>query len=314
MEATTLTILRGPHTVDAVTDLVRLLTHQDVVLFEAVMHPKYKPALRKAYMQLSRDPAHAEWLEQDALKGFKDFMWTQVVWELRGQRKIFDFVDVELEAEGEEAYAQVTGVETIAEAVQKSIQNPDQRYQLITEAVDYQAQKTRTRDELVVKQIVTMLEANKEYVGRVAQKKGTCRVAVVQGFMHNIRTELQRQMPTVGIEELIYDRKHLNQLLRDPFGYLLYSRLQDPDKPLDPKAIDYYVCAISEIGINSQPEELKAPKAGEVAAAGMSHPRIMGMQAVVDKLGPQANYSAQELKTRADQLLSAIKQEDSVKA
>lgn len=305
------TILRGPHTVDALAELTELLQDQDVVLIENIMPQAYVGPWRKVLNLLSTNEQYIESFGQNLEKNLRDQFAARLAWSLRGANKLFDFVDVKLRSDDlekeSEQYSISYGFETVLARIAA---NPSERYELMNDFLQDRATMIQARDALVEKQVSFFINStDKEPIKSSIATKGVCNIAVVVGFFHNIAVDLQKAHPGIAVSSVIYDEKNLASLRKNPIVDLIADKTTQADKFLSKKRIDYALIGIltyASLDLGSRQKESSASRRAAMISQGFSHELLKSTSSVYESIKPIELYADAELRAEVESLLKKV--------
>jgi hypothetical protein len=305
-------ILRGLHTNDAIPDLLPQLENADIVLIEFVRSKSESQMLFKALNLLGSNKEYVEIFSKNLETNLDNNFIRLLGWELRGQHKYIDFVDVFM---SDEAYSSEfvkllpwQGVDELLLAIKN---DPSRRYELINEMVARDAQIIKERDVVVVNQIISIIK-NKDnnVVDKILREKGRCNIAVVQGYVHHITPYLRQSLRDVDMAEVFYGPSDSRLFIeKNPIMKLLRLKLSSSNDAISDKDIDYCLYRLSLLSATSkknhdEKEKTDIEKHKEILEEGMNHSSIKNIMKDNNVI-PIEDFTAAKLRNLAMKIIAS---------
>lgn len=307
---TSILILRGAHTLSAVPEIVTKLKSADIVIIEAPGAKSGMAWLSSALDGASNDKEFAKRAEHTlTTPPNSNFFACRLGWALHSSGKHIILGDVHWDDDlpYEETSASYSPLGGFGEALQASIEHPNNRYAIWNDFFTRAIVVVKQRDALVATQANQIIEAADKYpMNEVLAKKDHCVVAIVQGYMHNSGLLLQDKYK---VTEQFFDKENTDDLSRMPlFNYLL-RKLKDAKVQFTNKEIDFMLLYTAISGLNMDDSYI-AEKTNIDILIELSqtndNPAWAANKQAMDELGSIDNCDEQELLTDVEAWLKLL--------
>lgn len=207
MEKLSITFYRLAHVPETVPRLVKELQSTDLILMENVVKQSDAVKVIRFMNDISReDPAALQYAQSVYDTMIEPVFVYNLVWHLRGSKKLFNIVDMRLDDDkAEEQFQEILGYNEFAEIMGRIQSNPKERYTLISEWAKKRSALLMDRDMLVVRQIETLLTNSKDEITQRIHQNGQYAIAVIVGFVHKSGEIMKERHPDITIDVKSFD-------------------------------------------------------------------------------------------------------------